>query len=119
MSATITPAVPSALQSITHNVTPPALQWAVGTVHEILVQPAEKFYVFTVRQADNSTVILLIGDPYSGALLHGVDADNLVYDTMKAAYFRNVQVQVGYRDFGFDPQAGIEKLVIDRVILTQ
>jgi len=28
---------------------------------------------------------------------------------MKQAYFRNLQVQVGYRDFGFDPQAGIEK----------
>ncbi len=119
MSATLTPAVSSKLQAITHTVTLPALQWAVGTVHEILVQPGEKFYVFTVRQADNSTVILLIADPHTGAPLHGIDAENLVYDTMKEAYFRNLQVQVGYRDFGFDPQAGIEKLVIDRVILTQ
>jgi hypothetical protein len=38
---------------------------------------------------------------------------------MKEAYFRNLQVQVGYRDFGPDPQAGINKLVIDRVLLTQ
>ena len=119
MSATITPAISSKLQAITHNVTLPPLQWAVGTVHEILVQPGEKFYVFTVRQADNTTVILLIADPHTGAPLHGVDAENLVYDTMKEAYFRNLQVQVGYRDFGFDAQAGIENLVIDRVILTQ
>jgi hypothetical protein len=119
MSTTLTPAGLSKLQAITHNVTLPALQWAVGTVHEILVQPGEKFYVFTVRQADNSTVILLIANANTGAPLSGVNADNLVYDTMKEAYFRNLQVQVGYRDFGFDPQAGTEKLVIDRVILTQ
>jgi hypothetical protein len=119
MSATLTPAVSSKLAAITHNVTLPALQWAVGTVHEILVQPGEKFYVFTVRQADNTTVILLIANANTGSPLSGVNADNLVYDTMKEAYFRNLQVQVGYRDFGFDPQAGIEKLVIDRVILTQ
>ena len=79
----------------------------------------EKFYIFSVRQADNSTVFLRIADPHKGTSLHGVDAENLVYDTMKEAYFRNLQVQVGYRDFGPDPQAGIENLTIDRVILTQ
>ncbi len=119
MSATLTPSVPSKLQSITQNLTLPALQWAVGTVHEILVQPGENFYVFSVRQANNSTVFLRIADPHTGAPLNGVHAENLVYDIMKEAYFRNLQVQVGYRDFGPDPQAGIEKLVIDRVILTQ
>jgi hypothetical protein len=115
----LTPAGASKLQAITYNVTLPALQWAVGTVHEILVQPGEKFYGFTVRQADNTTVILLIANADTGAPHSGVNADNLVYDTMKEAYFRNLQVQVGYRDFGFDHLAGIEKLVIDRVILTQ
>lgn len=119
MSATLTPAAHSNLAAISHNVTLPALQWAVGTVHEILVQPGEKFYIFTVRQADNTTVILRVADPHTGASLHGVNAENLVYDTMKEAYFRNLQVQVGYRDFGPDPQAGIENLTIDRVILTQ
>jgi hypothetical protein len=38
---------------------------------------------------------------------------------MKEAYFRKLSVQVAYRDFGPDPQAGINKLCIDRVILTQ
>ena len=118
MSATLT-APHSKLATLTHTVTLPALQWAVGTVHEILVQPGERFYIFSVRQADNSTVFLRIADPHSGTPLHGVDAENLEYDTMKEAYFRNLQVQVGYRDFGFDPQAGIENLTIDRVILTQ
>ena len=112
MTATLTPAVLSKLQDITHNLTLPALKWAAGTVHEILVQPGEKFYVFSVRQADNSTVFLLIADPHTGSPLTGVDAESLVYDTMKEAYFRNLHIQVGYRDFGFDPQAGIEKLVI-------
>ena len=119
MSATLTPAAHSQLAAINHNVTLPALQWAVGTIHEILVQPGEKFYLFSVRQADNSTLFLRIADAHTGAPLHGVDAENLVYDTMKEAYFRNLQVQVGYRDFGPDPQAGIENLAIDRVILTQ
>ena len=119
MSATLTAAVHSKLSAITHNLTLPALQWAVGTVHEILVQPGEKFYIFSVVQADNSTLFLRIADPHTGTPLRGVDAENLVYDTMKEAYFRNLQVQVGYRDFGPDPQAGIENLTIDRVILTQ
>ena len=119
MSATLTPAVQSNLSAITHNVNMPALQWAVGTVHEILVQPGEKFYVFTVRQANNTTLVLRIADPHTGSPLNGVNADNLEYDTMKEAYFRNLQVQVGYRDFGPDPQAGIENLTIERVILTQ
>jgi len=119
MSATLTPAVHSNLSAITHTVTLPAVQWAVGTVHEILVQPGEKFYIFSVRQANNTTLFLRIADAHTGAPLRGVDAENLVYDTMKEAYFRNLQVQVGYRDFGPDPQAGIDNLAIDRVILTQ
>ncbi|MFY9853031.1 MAG: hypothetical protein WAK26_04035 [Terracidiphilus sp.] len=119
MSPTLTPTAPSKLQAITHNAALPALQWAVGTVQEILVQPAEQFYLFSVLQANNTTVFLLIADSNTGAPLHGVNAENLIYDTMKQAYFRNLQVQVGYRDFGPDPQAGIENLVIDRVILTQ
>lgn len=48
-----------------------------------------------------------------------VTAGNLIYDLIKKAYFRKVQVEVGYRDFGPDPQAGINKLVIDRVIVYQ
>ena len=119
MSATLTPA--AGLRHAVH--TPaaplPAFQWAVGTLHEILVQPGEHFYIFSLRQADNTTLFLRIADPHTGAPLGSVSAGNLVYDTMKEAYFRNLQVQVGYRDFGPDPQAGINKLVIDRVILTQ
>ncbi|HET6207074.1 MAG TPA: hypothetical protein VFD98_09705 [Terracidiphilus sp.] len=119
MSATMTPTAFSKLANLTAITPLPALQWAVGTVHEILVQPGEKFYIFSVRQADGTTLFLRIADPHTGGHLNGVNAENLVYDTMKEAYFRNLQVQAGYRDFGPDPQAGINKLVIDRVILTQ
>jgi len=97
----------------------PSLAWVVGTVHEILVQPGEKFYVFAVQPASGSTVIVRIADPHTGAPLAGVATGNLIYDTMKEAFFRKLNVQVAYRDFGPDPQAGINKLVIDRVILTQ
>ncbi len=97
----------------------PSLAWVTGIVHEILVQPGEQFYIFAIQPANGSTVILRIADPHTGAPLAGVTEDNLIYDTMKEAYFRKLNVQVAYRDFGPDPQAGINKLVIDRVILTQ
>ena len=118
MSATLAPTL--GLQHAA-NLTPaalPALQWVAGLIHELLVQPGENFYIFAVQNAAGTTVMLRIADPHNGAPLTGVNAVNLVYDTMKEAYFRKLQVQVGYRDFGPDPQAGIEKLVIDRVILT-
>jgi hypothetical protein len=98
---------------------PPPLSWVAGTVHELLVQPGEQFYLFSVQDANGATVFLRIANAYTGAPLSSVTADNVVYDLMKEAYFRNLSVQVGYRDFGPDPQSGINNLCIDRVILTQ
>ena len=97
----------------------PPLAWAVGTVHEILVQPGEQFYVFAIQPANGPTVLVRIADPHTGAPLTSVDTGSLVYDTLKEAYFRKLDVQVAYRDFGPDPQSGTNKLCIDRVILTQ
>lgn len=97
----------------------PALAWAAGTVHEILVQPGEQFYLFSIQQTSGPTVFVRIADPHTGAPLNSVSSDNLIYDLLKDAYFRKLNVQVAYRDFGPDPQAGINKLCIDRVILTQ
>jgi hypothetical protein len=97
----------------------PGLAWVSGTVYEVLVQPGEAFYVFAVQPAKGPAVLVRIGDAHTGANLPSVTSDNLVYDTMKEAFFRKLTVQVAYRDFGPDPQAGINKLVIDRVILTQ
>src|SRR5579872_4056332 len=97
----------------------PALVWAAGTVHEILVQPGEQFYLFSIQEADGTTVFVRIADAHTGAPLTSVTSDNLVYDVLKEAYFRKLNVQVAYRDFGPDPQSGINKLCIDRVILTQ
>ncbi|HET6933393.1 MAG TPA: hypothetical protein VFI72_01055 [Candidatus Angelobacter sp.] len=95
----------------------PPLVWIAGTVHQILAQPGEKFFVFSVRDS-KQTVILRIADPHTGAPIP-VTSDNPIYDLMKEAYFRKVNVEVGYRDFGPDPQAGINKLCIDRVSLVQ
>jgi hypothetical protein len=97
----------------------PVLVWATGTVHEILVQPGEQFYVFAIQQNNGTTIFVRIADPHTGAPLTNVTKDNLEYDMLKEAYFRNLAVQVGFRDFGPDPQAGINKLCIDRVILTR
>jgi hypothetical protein len=97
----------------------PALAWITGTVHEILVQPGEQFYIFGIQPTSGATLFVRIADPHTGAPITSVSADNLLYDVLKDAYFRKLTVQVAYRDFGPDPQAGINKLCIDRVILTQ
>ena len=97
---------------------PPNLQWATGTLTQILVQPAENFYLFAVRDA-NQTFFLRIGDSHTGAPITGVTADNPVFDLLKEAYLRKLTVEVGYRDFGLDAQSGIHNLCIDRVSLNQ
>lgn len=97
----------------------PALAWATGTVHEILVQPGEQFYLFAIRQANGTNVFLRIADAHTGAPINSVLSTNLAYDLLKTAYFQKLNVQVGYRDFGPDLQSGINNLCIDRVILTQ
>jgi hypothetical protein len=119
MSATVTPTIGLRLAANASPAPAPALQWATGLLHEILVQPGESFYIFSLRKVDNTNVILRIADPHTGLPLTPVAAGNLIFDLLKESYFRNLQVEVGYRDFGPDPQAGINKLVIDRVILTQ
>ena len=96
----------------------PDLVWVTGAVHQILVQPGEEFYVFSLREANGTTVILRIADPHTGRPL-AVTSDNPIYDLLKDAYFRKLNVEVGYRDFGPDPQAGINKLCIDRVSVSQ
>ena len=106
------------LATIMRPATPPALVWASGTVHQILVQPGEKFYVFSLRESNGTTLILRIADPHTGAPMPDVTSNNAIYDLMKEAYFRNLSVDVGYRDFGKDPQSGINNLCIDRVNLS-
>ena len=110
--------MPEKLLNTMQTVTPPDLHWVSGTVGQVLVQPGEKFYVFTVREASGTTVILRIGDAHTGRPLSGVTSDNTVYDLLKESYFRKLPVQVGYRNFGPDPQSGIDNCVIDRVSLT-
>jgi hypothetical protein len=119
MSATLTSAY--GLQDIVNVPTeaPPALKWVEGTVQEMLAQPGEQFYLFSIRQANGNALFLRIADPYTSAPLPGVTTGNVIYDLMKEAHFRNLNVQVAYRDFGYDHQAGVNRLVIDRVILTQ
>jgi hypothetical protein len=59
------------------------------------------------------SVILRFGDPYTG-VCGAMTTDNTMYSLMEKAFFANITVEIGYRDFGFDSQAGIEKLIIDR-----
>ena len=96
----------------------PPLVWATGTVHQILVQPGEKFFVFAIRETKD-TVFLRIADAHTGTPIPNVTSDNPIYDLLKEAYLRKLNVEVGYRDFGPDPQSGINNLCIDRVSLSQ
>ncbi len=107
------------LDTIMQSMGLPPLVWAAGTVYQILVQPGERFYVFALCKSDGTSVFLRIADAHTGTPLDGITNGNLVYDLMKEAYFRKLTVAVGDRDFGPDPQSGINKLCIDRVSLTQ
>ena len=93
----------------------PPLVWVPGMVSQILVQPGEQFYVFMITPATGSPLILRIADAHTGVSMSSVDTSNLIYDLMKEAYLRKLGIQVGYRDFGYDPQSGINNLVIEIV----
>lgn len=95
----------------------PNLTWATGTVSQILVQPGENFYIFALKTSTN-TILLRLANPNTGAPLNNVTSVNPIFDLMKEAYLRKSNIDVGYRDFGPDPQSGINNLSIDRVSLT-
>ena len=93
----------------------PPLLWATGTISEILIQPKELFYVVAVRD-NNKTTILQFGDPYTGAY-HTVSGTDANYQLVQQAFFAKHTVQIGFRDWGFNAQAGTERLIIDRVVV--
>ncbi|MBZ5668030.1 MAG: hypothetical protein LAO30_26030 [Acidobacteriia bacterium] len=93
----------------------PSLTWITGKIQQILLQNKERFYVVGVNDG-TKTVFARFGDPYTG---HSdvLTADNPMYALIQQAYFQNQSVELGVRDFGFDAQAGIERIIIDRVTL--
>jgi len=91
----------------------PDLAWVTGKVHQILLQDKERFYVVSIDDGKKTTIVRF-GDPYSG-VSDKLSADNPMYSLIEKAFFENLDVEVAFRDFGFDPQAGIERIIIDRV----
>ena len=91
----------------------PDLVWVTGKIHQILLQDKERFYIVTIDDGKKTTM-LRFGDPYTGQN-EKLSAENPMYSLIEKAFFENLAVEVGYRDFGFDPQAGIERIIIDRV----
>jgi hypothetical protein len=53
-------------------------------------------------------VVVEIADAHAGSPIKSMTTDNLIYDLLKEAYFRKLNVKVAYRDFGM-------KLCIDQV----
>lgn len=91
----------------------PNLTWVAGKIEQILLQDKERFYVVAINDG-SKTVMARFGDPYTGQSFI-LTADNPMYALIQQAYFHNQSVEIGVRDFGFDHQAGIEKIIIDRV----
>jgi hypothetical protein len=94
----------------------PPLQWIDGRVRQILVQPKENYYTFSVRSDDGTTIFVRLCDPYTGAPVP-VNASSPDYDLLKEAYLRDLRIEVGVRNFGYDPQAGVQRNCVDRVSL--
>jgi hypothetical protein len=93
--------------------TVPNLTWVAGTITQILLQDKEKFYVVGINDGKKTTFVRF-GDPYTGKS-GAITADNPMYSLIEKSFFHKQAVQVGVRDFGFDPQSGIERIIIDRV----
>jgi len=90
----------------------PAPEFVNGKVTSFTAQ----LPMYTVAIVNNKSVRFC--DPKTGSD-YAVNAGNLHYDMLKAAFLNNKSVQVGVHNFGNDPQAGSIKLCIDRVILSQ
>lgn len=86
-------------------------EWVNGKVTSFTAQ----LPMYTVAIVDNKGVRFC--HPTNGKD-YAVNASNLHYDLLKAAFLNNKNVQVGVQNFGNDPQSGSVKLCIDRVILT-
>lgn len=91
----------------------PSLTWVTGKIQQILLQNKERFFIVVVNDG-TKTVAARFGDPYTGKS-ELMTADNPMYALIQQAYFNKENVELGVRNFGFDPQAGIDKIIIDRV----
>lgn len=91
----------------------PNLTWVSGKIDQILLQNKERFFVVAVNDG-SKTVLARFGDPYTGKS-EVLTTDNPMYALIQEAYFHKENVELGVRDFGFDPQSGTEKIIIDRV----
>jgi hypothetical protein len=89
----------------------PTFQWVNGQVTGFTAQ----LPMYTVAIVDNKA--LRFCNPANG-YDYAVTAVNLHYDMLKASFLNNRKVQVGVQNFGPDPQAGTDKLCIDRVLPT-
>ena len=92
--------------------TPPPLKWVKGNISQILSQPKEAFHVVAIY--DGATTLVRFCDPYDGTPLE-LMTSSITYDLLRNSFFAGRSVDVGYRDHGFDPKSGSQKLCIDRI----
>ena len=93
-----------------------SLSWVAGTVDGFTSQQGRGINVTLVGiKTTQGKKYVRFCDSTNGADI-SLTANNVLYDLLKTAYMKGVSVQVGVYDFGNDPQWGIEKLCIDRVV---
>ena len=103
--------------AVPHTVVVPSLTWISGNISQILLQDKEHFYIVAVNDG-KQTHLARFGDPYTGKST-SIEANNIMYSLIEKAFFHKENISLGVRDFGFDPQSGIERIIIDRVSIYQ
>jgi hypothetical protein len=92
----------------------PPFKWVNGTVATFTFQQGN-FNVVGIKSAQGTRFVRFCRSTDGKDI--DLTANNVQYDLLKTAYMKDSSVLVGVYDFGKDPQSGIERLCINRVIL--
>jgi hypothetical protein len=88
------------------------LIWVAGKVASITVQQP------TTVWANVGGKSVRLCHPVDGRDIQ-INATYMHYDILRSALLAGKKVQVGVYDLGFDPQSGMAKLCVDRILLEQ
>ncbi len=93
----------------------PNLTWLRGEVLAILFLDKERVYAATIDDG-RTTHLVTLGNPRTGER-DALSADDPRYAVVEQAFVAEQSVELGVRDFGFDPVTGMRRFVIDRACI--